>query len=418
MTTNRARHVIGRLRELKVQLGDETHGATSAEHDALQDVFAHLARITARLDAAPDEAGVLQIEVEQARSIALEHRDLLQRRHLNIASPPWRAPSSRDANLLFYSGPQAARSVLVDLVRPLRVALNPLSHTGDAGAARWGYLRAAGSAIFDLSGRDPQAHYDLGVALALGTHMVVLADARIHVPFDVGQDIVSYQPGGVDGVLPATLDTALYGAAAVTDPRSSVDAAVGHARTLAGKHGTQLAMSIFADLPDDHIDPIQAHSLLRLLDPLVPERHLVVLRSRWAASFPTAQRRCFVIMPFREELGPTWAAIQSASTGTQVRVERGDQAPGQEIIGSIWAEIGRATEVVVDLTGLNPNVCIELGIADTLGKPALLIGAGGTEAELADRIPSLAKRRCHPYTRSDDLAPVLARFFAGELAWV
>jgi hypothetical protein len=140
--------------------------------------------------------------------------------------------------------------------------------------------------------------------------------------------------------------------------------------------------------------------------------------SRWAASFPTAQRRCFVIMPFREALGPTWAAIQSASTGTQVRVERGDQAPGQEIIGSIWAEIGRATEVVVDLTGLNPNVCIELGIADTLGKPALLIGAGGTEAELADRIPSLAKRRCHPYTRSDDPAPVLARFFAGELAWV
>jgi hypothetical protein len=63
------------------------------------------------------------------------------------------------------------------------------------------------------------------------------------------------------------------------------------------------------------------------------------------------------------------------------------------------------------------GVCIEPGIADTLGKPALLIGTAGTEAELANRIPSLAKRRCHPYTRSDDLAPVLARFFAGELTW-
>src|SRR5215211_6763099 len=254
MTTDRARHVIGRMRELKVQLGDETRGATSAEHDALQALFVRLARITARLDTALDEAAVLQIEVEQARWTAMEQRDLLQRRHLNIAGPPWRAPGSRDANLVFISGPQATRSVLADLVRPLRVALNPSSHTADAAAARWGDLRAAGSAIFDLTGHDPQAHYDLGVALTLGTHMVVLADARTHVPFDVGQDIVTYQPGSVGGVLPAVLNTALYGAATVTDPRSSVDAAVDHARMLAGKHGTRLAMSIFADLPGDHID--------------------------------------------------------------------------------------------------------------------------------------------------------------------
>jgi nucleoside 2-deoxyribosyltransferase len=418
MSTARARQLIRSMHELKVQVGDETRGANSAEHDALQAIFTRLAHITARLDTAPDETAVLQIEVEQARWAAMEHRDLLQRRHLNIAGPPWRAPSTRDANLVFYSGPLATRSALAYLVRPFGVALNGPSPAADSAAARWRDLRAAGSAIFDLTATDPQAHYDLGVALALGTHMVVLADARTCVPFDVGQDIVPYRPHDVAAVLPAALDTALYGAATVTDPRSSVDAAVHYARLLAGMHGSPHAMSLFADLPPDHVDPIEAHSLLLLLDSLVPERNLVVLRSRWAASFPTGQRRCFVIMPFREELAPTWATIQGASTGTEVQMERGDQAQGQEIIGSIWAEIGRASEVVVDLTGFNPNVCIELGIADTLGKPVLLIGKSGTEAELATRIPSLAKRRCHPYTRSDDLAPLLARFLGGGLAWV
>jgi hypothetical protein len=37
---------------------------------------------------------------------------------------------------------------------------------------------------------------------------------------------------------------------------------------------------------------------------------------------------------------------------------------GQEIIASIRAEIGRTTEVVVDLTDLNSNVSVEAGIAD------------------------------------------------------
>ena len=417
MTTIRARQLLTRLAKLKAQFSDELRSATDAEHDALQDLFVRLARITSRLAADPTDEDLLRIEVEQARSIAMEQRDLLQRRHLNIADPPWRTPNSRDPNLVFYSGPPGGRDVLSDLVRPLRVTLNAPSYTADAAASRWWDLRAAGSAIFDLSGLDPQAHYDLGVAMTLGTHMVVLADAQTRVPFDVGQDVVIYQPERVHEVLPAALDSALYGAATVTDPRSSVDGAVRHARTLVGKHGARNAMVYLADLPDQHADPIEAHSVLKLLDPMMPERNLVVLRSRWAGWFPTAERHCFVIMPFREDLTPTWAAIQQAGAGTEMRVQRGDLAAGQEIIGSIWAEIGRATEVVVDLTDLNPNVCIEVGIADTLGKPALLILSKGTEAELDKRIPSLAKRRYHPYARSDDLTPLLARFFAGEFVW-
>ena len=417
MTTDRGRHVIGHLGELKAQLGDEVHG-TRRESEALQDVFVRLGRVTTRLAAADDEAVAVQVEVEQARSVAMDQRDFLRRRYLNIAIPPWRAPKSRDANLVFYSGPESVRVALAHLVQTLRVELNPQSYTADAAASRWRDLRAAGSAIFDLTGLDPQVHYDVGVALTLGTHMIVLADEQTRVPFDFGQNVVTYPLGGMGGVLSAALDNALYGVAVATDPRSSADATVDYARVLAREYGTELAMSIFAELQDGQVDPIQAYSLLGLLDPYVPHRNVMVFRSRWPASFPTEERRCFVIMPFRHELERTWAAVQRAGVGARVRIERGDQAPGQDIIGSIWREIGRATEIVVDLTGFNPNVCLELGMADSLGKPALLIGAAGTEAELENRLPSIAKRRCHPYTATDELAPVLDRFFAGELTWV
>lgn len=418
MTTDRARQVIRHLGELKIQLGDDTRGATSAEHEALQDAMASLARVSGLLEGAPDDATVLRIEVEQARSMAMDQRDLLQRRHLNLASPPWRAPASRDPNLIFYNGPDAGRQVLADLARRLKLELNAESyHSADAAAARWSDLRAAGAAIFDLTGLDPQVHYDLGVALALGTGMVLVAEQSTVIPFDVGQDVMAYPPTRVGDALAAALEDTLYGVAPATDPRSSVEASIDYGRFLAKEHGTELALAVLSDLEDEPLDPIEAHSLLRLLDPYVPELNLVVLRSRWPASFPAEERRCFVVMPFHQDLDPTFTAIQQAGCRTEIEVVRGDNAKGQEILGSIWAEIGKATEVVVDVTGFNPNVCIELGMADTLGRSVLLIATAGTEAVLADRLPSMASRRCHPYSSADDLAPVLARFFAGELQW-
>ena len=66
-------------------------------------------------------------------------------------------------------------------------------------------------------------------------------------------------------------------------------------------------------------------------------------------------------------------------------------------------EICRATHVTVDLTGLNPNVCLELGIAQTLGRRTLIIGRDGTERALAGALPGAAKWRCHTY--APDAAP-------------
>ena len=77
---------------------------------------------------------------------------------------------------------------------------------------------------------------------------------------------------------------------------------------------------------------------------------------------------------------------------------RGDEALGQEIVASIWDETARASHVLVDLSGYNPNVCLELGMADAIGRDTLLIGVEGTAEQ---RFPAIDKRRIHHYGADD-----------------
>jgi hypothetical protein len=81
-----------------------------------------------------------------------------------------------------------------------------------------------------------------------------------------------------------------------------------------------------------------------------------------------------------------------------VEVVRGDVALGQEIVASIWEETARASHVLVDLTNYNLNVCLELGMADTIGRDTLLIGANGTSDR---RFAAIDKRRIHHYGEDD-----------------
>jgi hypothetical protein len=75
-------------------------------------------------------------------------------------------------------------------------------------------------------------------------------------------------------------------------------------------------------------------------------------------------------------------------------VVRGDEALGQDIVASIWEETARASHVLVDLTGYNLNVCLELGMADAMGRDTLLIGTAGTPEQ---RFAAIDKRRIHAY---------------------
>jgi uncharacterized membrane protein YkvA (DUF1232 family) len=115
-------------------------------------------------------------------------------------------------------------------------------------------------------------------------------------------------------------------------------------------------------------------------------------------------------MPFR----PDWAdAVKERAAGVceraGVEYVRGDDARDQRIVRAIWDELCVATHVLIDLTGLNPNVCLELGIAHTLGKNTLVT----SQASCVDTLfPMLRKVRVTRYADPSELEREVAAFLA------
>lgn len=81
-----------------------------------------------------------------------------------------------------------------------------------------------------------------------------------------------------------------------------------------------------------------------------------------------------VMMPFDAGFAPVYGAIQEAGVACDLLTRRADEiweAPG--IIQDVVSLIDRARIVVCDLTGRNPNVFYEAGIAHTLGREVIII---------------------------------------------
>ena len=85
---------------------------------------------------------------------------------------------------------------------------------------------------------------------------------------------------------------------------------------------------------------------------------------------------CFVIMPFRPELGFFYRMLKGhiEQGFPEVIVERGDDSIlTTTILDKIGKLISQADVVIADCSGRNPNVFYELGMAHALGKPVVLI---------------------------------------------
>lgn len=92
----------------------------------------------------------------------------------------------------------------------------------------------------------------------------------------------------------------------------------------------------------------------------------------------SSDETCFVMMPFAEPLGSYYStlyepAIKKAGL-TPVRADTDIFGTGK-IIDQIWSGINRAKVLVAELTGRNPNVLYELGLAHALRKPVVLISS-------------------------------------------
>jgi len=91
-----------------------------------------------------------------------------------------------------------------------------------------------------------------------------------------------------------------------------------------------------------------------------------------------SSQTCFVMMPFAEPTGGYYTslyepAIRKAGL-TPVRADTDIFGTGK-IIDQIWAGINNARVLVAELTGRNPNVLYELGIAHALRKPVVLVSS-------------------------------------------
>ncbi|MBL4279602.1 hypothetical protein H8F10_17050 [Vibrio fluvialis] len=90
-----------------------------------------------------------------------------------------------------------------------------------------------------------------------------------------------------------------------------------------------------------------------------------------------SKKSCFVIMPFSEPFETYYRRIiKPAIDESDLYTARGDSLfRSTHIMDDIWTSIVDSSIVIAELTGKNPNVYYELGLAHALKKPAILISS-------------------------------------------
>jgi hypothetical protein len=423
---SRAAWVQQRLAELKLFLGEEAmqHARPEGERAAVFDLYRRLGHLTTALHETRGEGSALgRLEVERVRHLVNEVRAFGRRRHLMLARPLWSGRNApQDPNLVFFAGPEPVGQLLREAARARGLRLCPPVRPGaDVAAARWQDLRAASLAVFDVTPQPPAdapVYYELGIALTLGTELLLLIRQGSDPPFDIAQQPVSY--GSVTDLgrlLPAALDTALYGVQCRGTVASCLDGTLAYAERLAQAEPAHPYLGVeLRGLRGAAHDPTQFRAQLTAFNARLGTGAHELVCPRWPGRYPDPQApRCFLVMPFRDNLSPYARGRLKVAPGVAPRYrpeplrdlvegtcrqvgvtfERGDTAAGQHILEeAVWGALGRATHVVCDLTGLNLNVCLELGMAHTLGRRTLLLSRETTESVLFDGIRKL---RCRYY---------------------
>lgn len=84
------------------------------------------------------------------------------------------------------------------------------------------------------------------------------------------------------------------------------------------------------------------------------------------AKITIEKNKCFVIMPFTEDLNCIYGEIKASLNDYSFTCSRADEIAGSHaIMNKILTEMLKSQYIIADLTHLNPNVFYELGIAHT-----------------------------------------------------
>lgn len=363
----------------------------------------------------PADGDPLRLEAETLRQTALNIRNFSLRHHLMLISPIWPThAAAQNPSTVFYSGASEVGEALERACAPRKLQRLTLQTTREPASLRWNQMRQAALAVFDFTGFKRNADleqmsgvatvaYELGMALTLGRPAIIVAFDDQDLPFDLDLEPVQIKPQSDAAVeLGLALDQTLYGLQR-SCAGSSVMSTIEFLRFQYQSSGDFRVRQSLASVDRDvGKDPVKARLLIASTLGFVGAGAPEIAFASWPGDYPDpSAKRCFHVTAF----GPNWADTTShvveEACGGGIHYVRGDKVLEPDILRSIWDEICRATHIVVDLTGLNANVALELGIAHALGRNTMLISQ--------DRQPekyfrAIAKQRIHPYAVDSDAA--------------
>jgi hypothetical protein len=114
---------------------------------------------------------------------------------------------------------------------------------------------------------------------------------------------------------------------------------------------------------------------LRNQCPRYRNQEMMCLKPYWKPrNIASKESLCFLLMPFKEVWSDrVWAALEHSATKCGFDCVRADQRHGRLVLEDIWQDICSARVVIADLTGSNPNVTYEVGMADVVGANLILL---------------------------------------------
>lgn len=405
---SRAAELVELNWQLRRYLLEEMNRPEKGEEESKEalDLSVRASRVDKRIyEVGADNTLTMTAEKEEFRPLAFVIRNFSSRMYTMPARPIWRTANIPvDPNAVFYAGGAKGKSAISAISRRMGFEMMAEPRGEGYASARWKQVQKAVIAVFDLRATAgpymAAVTYELGIALTLGKPVLVLVAEDQTIPFNVEINPVVLASEPQDDI---AIATAIDQSVVWTNPRPLSDVSPKTLEYIISSYPrphqnvyVDQTLRLLADLRKTP-DPLAiTRTLVKLFDYL-KDGATMLIHPRWTPVYPQGHKPyLFHVMPFR----PEWADKVTALTretceAAGVTYVRGDEVDEPNVIRSIWEEIAQATHVLVDLTGFNANVALELGISHTLGKNVLMVGQDDTIDHL---FPAIRKLRVKQYS--------------------
>lgn len=264
--------------------------------------------------------------------------------------------------------------------------------------------------LADLTTLNPNVFYELGVRHALRQKTILIALKGTKLPFDIGDLRVIYykdQVGAEKIAIPQIQkilksfiksnvdDSPVFRALPVLQSKNTIniDELLAERETLKSEL-LELRMKLelsenvnlefrtkvseFEKVIEEKLKSIDEKSKEitdKELDELLKKREKIAVKPNFKISgIKEKPNTAFILMPFSEHFDSIYKIIRMALNEIDYSASRADEIISSNlIIDDITDEIAQSSIIIADVTGLNPNVLYEIGIAQALGKKIVLI---------------------------------------------